>query len=489
MKSNIDTLESMCELIVDCPHSTPKWTDTGLIVLRNQNIRNGRLDLSGPSYTDEDNFQKRIKRAKPQAGDIVFTREAPMGEVCMIPDGVRCCLGQRQVLLRPKKSVNGKYLFFALQSPVVQHEISWNEGTGSTVSNVRIPVLKNLNIPRHPGCEDQIAEILSSLTDKIELNRQINQTLEHITQAIFKSWFVDFEPVKAKVIAREKGGNELAQSLAAQAILCGALTLPQLQDMDAGYRGLEHKLHPLITERFPDQHGLDFWTPETLNQLAALFPDECEGSELGDIPKGWEIKPLSKMIELTGGGTPKRSEESYWGGDIPWFSVKDAPNDGDVFVIDTDEKITEAGLNKSSAKLLPEGVTIITARGTVGKLALVGVPMAMNQSCYGVKGANGIGSAFNYLNLKQALSTLKRQTHGAVFDTITTKTFDSVYAVEPCNNSIKIFEKMVEPLFEKVRNNLFENMNLVECRDSLLPKLLSGEITLGDTQSTAEAVA
>lgn len=149
MSSETSSLESLCELIVDCPHSTPKWTKAGTVVLRNQNIRGGTLDLSAPSYTDEEGYRTRTKRAVPQAGDIVVTREAPMGEVCMIPKGLKCCLGQRQVLLRPKKSVNGDYLFWALQSPFVQHQISWNEGTGTTVSNVRIPVLKALQIPRH----------------------------------------------------------------------------------------------------------------------------------------------------------------------------------------------------------------------------------------------------------------------------------------------------------------------------------------------------
>ncbi|MCM1987610.1 hypothetical protein [Methanococcoides seepicolus] len=109
MNFEINTLEDMCELIVDCPHSTPKWTDKGLIVLRNQNIKSGNLDISSPSYTHEEDFQKRIKRAVPLAGDIVFTREAPMGEVCRIPEGLKCCLGQRQVLLRPKVTIQPNY--------------------------------------------------------------------------------------------------------------------------------------------------------------------------------------------------------------------------------------------------------------------------------------------------------------------------------------------------------------------------------------------
>jgi type I restriction enzyme S subunit len=103
------TLEDMCDLIVDCPHFTPEWTTKGFLVIRNQNIRNGRLDLSDKSFTHKEDFHRRIARARPQGGDIIFTREAPMGEVCIIPEDLECCLGQRQVLLRPKSDISGKY--------------------------------------------------------------------------------------------------------------------------------------------------------------------------------------------------------------------------------------------------------------------------------------------------------------------------------------------------------------------------------------------
>ena len=152
------TVDEMCELVVDCPHFTPEWTESGFVVIRNQNIRNGRLNLDDRSYTDEKDFLRRVKRAKPRTGDVIFTREAPMGEVCRVPEGLECCLGQRQVLLRPKPGLSGRYLFYALQSPYVRHQIFWNEGTGSTVSNVRIPALKALKIPRSTD-EEAIAAL------------------------------------------------------------------------------------------------------------------------------------------------------------------------------------------------------------------------------------------------------------------------------------------------------------------------------------------
>ncbi|VUZ26964.1 Uncharacterised protein [uncultured Comamonas sp.] len=453
-----ESLVSMCEAIVDCPHSTPAWTDAGYVVLRNQNIKGGRLDLSVPSFTDEEHFKQRIRRMAPRPGDIVITREAPMGEVCKVPDGLTCCLGQRQVLLRPKADVDADYLLYALQSPFIQNQIRWNEGTGSTVSNIRIPILEKIEIPRHDQAETSIAKVLGSLDAKIEFNRRINQTLEAMAQAIFKSWFVDFDPVKAKIAAIEQGEDPLR----------------------AAMRAISGKTDAEL-DQMPREHHAQ------LAATAALFSDAMQESELGEIPKGWETAPLSKMIRLIGGGTPKRSESNYWGGTVPWFSVKDVPNDGDVWVIDTDEKITELGLQKSSTKLLHKGTTIISARGTVGKLAMVGQEMAMNQSCYGVVGMGGIGDFFNYFNLKFAVETLKRNTHGAVFDTITQATFETVTCVKPENSVMKQFDETVEPLLKSIRSNVFQSRELADLRDALLPKLLSGELSV--TSSHEEATA
>ena len=194
-----NSLEEMCELIVDCPHSTPKWTDSGHLVIRNQNIRNGRLDLAKKSYTNHKDYLVRVRRAVPQSGDLIFTREAPMGEICQVPEGLDCCIGQRQVLLRPAINVSSDYLLYAMQSPYVRDQILWNEGTGSTVSNVRIPVLKKLKIPRRGNNETQIALILKQLDDKIDLNRRMNETLEEMARALFRDWFVDFGPTRRQI--------------------------------------------------------------------------------------------------------------------------------------------------------------------------------------------------------------------------------------------------------------------------------------------------
>jgi len=325
--------------------------------------------------------------------------------------------------------------------------------------------MANVRVPNTIVAQEKIASILKSLEDKITSNKKINQTLEQMAQALFKSWFVDFEPVKAKMAVLEAGGSQEDATLAAMAAISG-------KDTDA---------LAVFEREQPEQYA-------ELKATAELFPSAMQDSELGEIPEGWELSSLSEKIKLIGGGTPKRSEPEFWNGDICWYSVKDAPADSDVFVIKTTEKITKKGLDKSSAKLLPIGTTIISARGTVGKLALTAIEMTVNQSCYAISGGEFSGPLLTYLKVKQCVDVLKRNTHGAVFDTITKSTFDTVVTLTASKIVNHRFEKIVTPLFSDIENNLRTNASLTHLRDTLLPKLLSGEITLPEAeQAVSEA--
>jgi type I restriction enzyme S subunit len=222
-------------------------------------------------------------------------------------------------------------------------------------------------------------------------------------------------------------------------------------------------------------------------ETAALFAAEFEESTLGMIPKGWEVCPLSEKIQLLSGGTPKTSEPTYWDGDIPWYSVRDVPSETDVWVIQTDKHVTKLGIANSAAQIFPEKTTIISARGTVGKLALTAVPMAMNQSCYGVRGISGYGDYFTYYLLREATAQLQQRTHGTVFDTITTETFKTLDCVFPMPKITAAFDSLVEPLLGQIRANLHESLTLAILRDTLLPKLLSGELSVEDIHFKREA--
>ncbi|EBJ5575274.1 restriction endonuclease subunit S, partial [Salmonella enterica] len=277
-------------------------------------------------------------------------------------------------------------------------------------------------------------------------------TLEQISQTLFKSWFVDFDPVIDNAL---DAGNPIPEALQSRA------ELRQKIRNSADFK-------PLPAD------------------IRALFPAEFEETELGWMPKGWITTSFNDLIELIGGGTPKTSVEEFWNGDIPWFSVVDAPSESDVYVLTTEKKITIEGLNNSSAKLLRKGTTIISARGTVGKCAMVAVPMAMNQSCYGVIGKNNISDEYIYFQLKNAVQTLQQMGHGSVFNTITRDTFKNI-KVPFCNEELtNSYSLLVKNYFSKILNNNYQNIALTNLRDTLLPKLISGELSLEDLPNLAK---
>jgi type I restriction enzyme S subunit len=193
--------------------------------------------------------------------------------------------------------------------------------------------------------------------------------------------------------------------------------------------------------------------------------------------KKWDKKSLSEQVEILSGGTPKTSEKSYWGGDIPWFSVVDAPAGSDLFTIRTSKNITEAGLKNSAAKLIPKRTTIISARGTVGKLALAGREMTINQSCYALRSDTPF---YTYLTINHCLSDIKSRVHGSVFDTITRNTFDQLSFSAPPATTLNHFEDEIEPLFLQILNNVEEIQTLTTLRNTLLPRLINGKVRVGE---------
>ncbi|EGR0547567.1 restriction endonuclease subunit S [Vibrio cholerae] len=463
MSSNWPTkpLGELLDLVIDHRGKTPKkmgfedFHPTGYPVLSAKHVKTDRLvNEEAIRFANEAMYKKWMK-VEVQEGDIVLTSEAPLGQVFYLNGKTKYLLGQRVFGLRPKKEeINPLYLAAWLASAKGQALLE-ARATGSTVLGIKQAELLKVEVDVPPEeIQELVARNRYDLVNKIDINTQTNQTLEQIAQALFKSWFVDFDPVKAKIEILAQGGSADDAELAAMGVI-SAKTLDELNGLKASNSEAFNKLA----------------------QTAALFPDAMQDSELGEIPEGWSVSSLSELINITGGGTPKRSEELYWNGNIPWFSVKDVPTEGNVFVVDTDEKITELGLKKSSTKLLPKGSTIITARGTVGKLALVGTDMCMNQSCYGIRGKN-IGDFYNYFNLKEAVSTLQRNTHGAVFDTITTQTFDTYSMAFSGADLANKFNALVAPLLQNIEANVRQNIELASLRDTLLPKLLSGEINV-----------
>ncbi len=278
-----------------------------------------------------------------------------------------------------------------------------------------------MNLPPLPE-QKAIATVLGALDDKIELNRRMNMTLESMARALFQSWFVDFDPVRAK-----RDGSQ-----------------------------------PI---------GLD---PDTAVLFSASFSD----SALGHIPKGWETGPILRQADLLSGGTPKTDVPAYWNGDISWASAKDISQCGETFLVDTERTITKQGVEKSSTKIIPAYSTVVVARGaTTGRLTMLGHAMAMNQTCYALRSKVDAPFAL-YCNARHFIERLVQGGHGSIFDTITTSTFDATDVLLAPTEVLLAFDRQVTPLFRQIHANLHQSRTLTTLRDTLLPKLLSGEIRL-----------
>ena len=195
-----------------------------------------------------------------------------------------------------------------------------------------------------------------------------------------------------------------------------------------------------------------------------------------EIPSGWHDSNVLAVADLLGGGTPTKKKPHYWGGDIPFFTPTDA--DGSIFKFSTTDYITSEGLKGSSTKLFSKHTVFITARGSVGRLVLAGVDMAMNQSCYALRAKTGISHVFLFFLAKELIHHLHVKSSGSVFDSIVSNDIELTKLAIPKGEVIEKFAAVVEPVFEKIANNTKENQQLAQLRDWLLPLLMNGQVTV-----------
>lgn len=309
------------------------------------------------------------------------------------------------------------------------------------LSDVPVYYPKNLNQQK------QIAKILSDLDDKIHLNNQINQTLESIAQAIFKSWFIDFEPVRAKISAKQTGQD------------------PELAAMYAISGKSEAELEQMAKEDFAE-----------LQATAALFPDELVESELGEVPRGWEVKEASSIFNISIGKTPSR-KEPYWfsnySDDIKWLSIKDMGNNG-LFTKETSEYLTHQAIAKFNIKVLPRNTVLLSFKLTVGRVVISNSEITTNEAIAHFF-SDKIPYFWTYLYLRN-FDFSKLGSTSSIATAINSKIIKDMPFLVVDTMILRVFEKNVSTFFETIRNNEVQNSNLMNVRDTLLPKLLSGEM-------------
>lgn len=300
---------------------------------------------------------------------------------------------------------------------------------GTTHQTIYFPEVKAFHLCA-PPVEGQraIASVLGSLDDKIEQNRRTARALERLARAIFRAWFVDFEPVKAKA--------------------AGAASFPSMPQ-------------------------------EVFDALPTAFED----SEIGPVPEGWEVKAIGDVVSVKGGGTPSTKEPEYWdGGTHCWATPKDMSRLSHPVLLDTERRITDAGVAVISSGLLPVGAVLLSSRAPVGYLALAVVPTAINQGFIAMICDGPLPPAYVLYWTEHSLDAIKARASGTTFPEISKRNFRPLPVVVPTPAVVTAFCEVVDPLIELLTAAVKESVKLAEMRDLLLPKLLSGEVRVGDAE-------
>ncbi|MCW5666222.1 MAG: restriction endonuclease subunit S [Piscinibacter sp.] len=419
--------------LIDCDHRTPPAADAGFPYIAIPQLKDGHLDLTDVRRISEADFIEWTKKLKPRAHDVIVVRRCNSGDSALIPPDLECAIGQNLVVLRSESGVvHPKFLRWLVRGPEWWDQVGKYINVGAVFDSLRCRDIPNFELTVPPFAEQvAIAEVLDALDDRIALLRETNATLESIAQALFKSWFVDFDPVHAK-----------SQGLAPA--------------------------------------GMDEAT-------AALFPDGFEDSLLGQLPAGWRTGSILEIADLLSGGTPKTDRPEYWGGEIAWASAKDVSQSSGSVLVSTERSITAAGLERSPTKLIPRLATVVVARGaTTGRMVMFGREMAMNQTCYGLTSKLGTPVAL-YCLLRREMDVLVNAAHGSVFDTITTSTFAKSIVVHAPEELLVRFESIARPMFERITESTARVQTLAALRDALLPRLISGQLRLPEAeQATVE---
>ena len=433
-------LDALCDGVFDCPHTTPPLTHAGPFVVRSQDIRSGVFRLDQAGHVSEETYRERIDRAEPRYGDLLFSREGTyFGIAAEVPPETRVCLGQRMVLIRPKRAqLSSRFLRYWLNSPLMVAYIA-NFKDGSVAERLNMPTIRGLPVPRIPfSRQTQIADLLGALDDKIDLNRRQSVTLETMARAIFKDWFVDFGPTRAQMEGR------------------------------------------------PPYLAPDIW---------ALFPDRLDS---GDKPEGWNMTRLGQHAVVTngrsytsselapsktalvtlksfarGGGYRRDGLKPYTGA----FKKSQILNDGDIVIAQTD--VTQA------ADIIGRPARVIADQRFSTLVASLDVAILR-------PAANGV------LDKQFLLGITRDDTftqHAIAHSTGTTVLHLSKEAIPnfefpmPEISLVQRHFSLAGPLIDRVAASVRESDALIATRDFLIPKLISGEIRVGDAEKIAEAAA
>ena len=288
-------------------------------------------------------------------------------------------------------------------------------------------------IPALTHYRAKLVELFEVIEERIRLLRDLNAILETVAQTLFKSWFIDFEPVHAKATGFK----------------------PQGMDVDT----------------------------------AALFPQSFDESEIGLVPRGWHVKSIGDAVECMGGGTPNTKDPNYWEpAEHAWTTPKDLSGQLSPVLLSTERKLSTLGLAKVSSGLLPSGTLLLSSRAPIGYLAIAQVPIAVNQGYIAIPPGGELPPLYMLFWCRQNMEGIKARANGSTFMEISKKAFRPIPALVPPMSVVAAFANIANPLFERLIENERQTQTLTELRDALLPRLISGQLRPADAEVNVENV-
>lgn len=398
------------------------YTDSGVSVIRGTNISDTRA-WKGDWVYIPDALADSLKRCRVFRDDLVMPHRGSIGEVAIVPDDDKRQYFISSSLMKitlDKEKIDPLFCYYFFRSSGGRAEmLRFSSSVGTPGIGQPLTSLRQFRVPTPPLPEQRaIAATLKVLDDKIELNRRMNETLEAMARALFRDWFVDFGPTRARMVG----------------------TAPYLSP--------------------------DIWS---------LFPGRLDDN---GKPEGWEISTIGDEVRVVGGSTPSTKEAEFWDGGINWATPKDLSNLAAPVLLETSRSITEAGLAKISSGLLPVGGVLLSSRAPIGYLALAEVPVAINQGFIGMICDKRVSNVFTWLWTLENMNAILAKANGSTFQEISKGNFRPLPMVVPPKPVLQAFDAVAKPLYERIAKNEKESRTLAQTRDLLLPRLMSGEIRI-----------
>ncbi|MDD9158297.1 restriction endonuclease subunit S [Aliivibrio sp. S4TY2] len=437
-----------------------EYSSHGVPLISVREIREGFIQIEDITPKVDCCVTTRLPKFVLELGDIVFARKGGIERNALITEREKgWFIGSDGIYLRLSDKFDSTYFSYVMRSPHVKTWLIKNcEGT--TMPSLNQKILARIPIFLPPKIEQQkISDLLCHFDKKIALNRQINQTLEQMAQTLFKSWFVDFDPVIDNAL-------------------------------DAIASGQDIEIPESLTKRFEARKAVR--ESEGFEPLPAdirqLFPCEFEESELGFVPKGWGYKPAQDIASISIGKTPPRKETEWFSDvkakNVTWISIRDMGNCG-VFTQESNEYLVPEAISKFNVKVIPKDSVILSFKMTLGRVSIASTELATNEAiAHFVNPKFGINKEYLY----SYLMTFNYDSLGStssIATAVNSKLIKQLPVLVPDSSILDTYFERVTGIFEKLQSVDCEVSTLINLRDTLLPKLISGELRLDSLQGEA----